>query len=171
MTPADECALYPIPAPTFATVPPPAHPLTTNAMLVRSLYRHPFISQACTPHAMASVSIKASRRSLASSSTHGKASRERDAKSGSDVPATRQADRKTDTRSLSEEDERVRQLLLDRDGGPASVPTRAGNWDSEMGRETSRQMFRVLDQTRQARPGTQQSMGETESKGWSRRNY
>ncbi|PWN36187.1 uncharacterized protein FA14DRAFT_190092 [Meira miltonrushii] len=73
--------------------------------------------------------------------------------------------------SIAEADERIRQMLLDRDGGPASVPTREGKWDQDMGRETARQMFRVLDQTRQNNPGTDTAKGEGESKHWNRRNY
>lgn len=73
--------------------------------------------------------------------------------------------------SIAEEDERIRQMLLDRDGGPASVPTREGKWDQDMGRETARQMFRVLDQSRQNNPGTDTAKGEGESKYWNRRNY
>lgn len=66
--------------------------------------------------------------------------------------------------SIEIENERIRQLLLDRDGGSASVPTRAGGWDSEMGRETSKQMHRVLDQSRVSKPGTSISVGEGESR-------
>lgn len=55
--------------------------------------------------------------------------------------------------SIAKENERIRQLLLDRDGGSASVPTRDGNWDQDMGRMTSKNMHRVLDQTRMSRPG------------------
>lgn len=73
--------------------------------------------------------------------------------------------------SIAEADERIRQMLLDRDGGPASVPTREGKWDQDMGRETARQMFRVLDQSRQNNPGTDTAKGEGESKHWNRRNY
>jgi hypothetical protein len=71
--------------------------------------------------------------------------------------------------SVLQEDERIRQLLLDRDGGSASVPTREGKWDQEMGRETSRHMHRVLDQTRVNKPGTSTSMGEGESKWFTNR--
>lgn len=78
---------------------------------------------------------------------------------------------KTENEKIAEADERIRQMLLDRDGGPASVPTREGKWDSDMGRETARQMFRVLDQTRQNNPGTDTAKGEGESKYWNRRNY
>lgn len=70
---------------------------------------------------------------------------------------------------MLKEDERIRQLLLDRDGGSASVPTREGKWDQEMGRETSRQMHRVLDQVRVNKPGTSTSMGEGESKWFTNR--
>lgn len=81
----------------------------------------------------------------------------------SESKATRLADQ------MLKEDERIRQLLLDRDGGSASVPTREGKWDQEMGRETSRQMHRILDQVRVNRPGTDTSAGEGESKWFSRR--
>lgn len=70
---------------------------------------------------------------------------------------------------MLKEDERIRQLLLDRDGGSASVPTREGKWDQEMGRETSRQMYRVLDQVRISRPKTSTLAEESESKGGSSR--
>lgn len=68
------------------------------------------------------------------------------------------------TSSVIAENERIRQLLLDRDGGSASVPTRDGKWDQEMGRETSRHMHRILDQNRMNKPGTSVSVGEGESR-------
>lgn len=74
------------------------------------------------------------------------------------------------TQKVAEQDEELRQKLLDRDGGSAGVPTREGKWDQAMGRETARQMFRVLDQVRVNKPGTSFAQGEGESKGWSRRN-
>lgn len=55
-------------------------------------------------------------------------------------------------KTIAEADEELRLKLLERDGGSASVPTKEGRWEDEMGRETSRQMFRVLDQTRQHTP-------------------
>ena len=92
-----------------------------------------------------------------------------DEKNSTNAPSS--LTRKVKKGSIAEADERIRQMLLDRDGGPASVPTREGKWDQDMGRETARQMFRVLDQTRQNNPGTNTAKGEGESKYWSRRNY
>lgn len=141
----------------------------------RAVLHYPVVkSTLCTAHCRSRTAssvvasyAKGGVRSSSSSSTTNTTDEEKEEKN---LDGDAHRDKKKMLNAIEAENERIRMLLLERDGGPASVPTRDGKWDSDMGRETSRQMHRVLDQTRVARPGQNHAMGEGESKHFNWRN-